>query len=310
MEEAVESAVISLRGNSELRVVSVAKPPWTVKPKKGKLERLIVQLGEGKGRFSETEGIPRSIGCIGNNRFILRREPMSVEKIQEVLREFAKMGGKELWLTNYDSLEQLLMVASYAVELGIPEVYAVALLEDVKKASPVEGVKFVAEVDYYRDNIKELEVFDWLHGALVMIRGKDLYELFGMNISFEGEVYVDVLFPGSYRKLDFNVVELRRVFSPNPEKYSPCLADTLAVTADGYVLPCPLLREFVLGDLKTGKLRHVIRRKAVNDFWTLTKDRIGTCSKCPFKYICHDCRALEFQATGDLGGVEYCPIVF
>ena len=288
-------------------VVSVSKPPWSVKIHNGKLERLIFQIGSGRGKFSEVEGIPRSIGCIGNNRFILRREPMSLERMKEVILEFRKLGGKELWLTNYDNVETLLALAVFASDLDFPEVYAVVLIDDLDKITPVEGVKFIAELSYPEHTLDELSAYPWLHGALLTVRHEEMNEALLGN--FNGEVYVDVLFPGSVRKLDFNVIELRRIYNPSTERYHDCLSGTVAVTVEGYVLPCPLLRNYVVGDLTKMTLKEAIRKKRLRAFWKMTKDKIPACSTCPFKYICHDCRALEYQATGEIDGMEYCPML-
>ena len=290
-------------------IVAVAKPPWANRPHSGKLERLILQLGAGKGKFSEVTGIPRSIGCIGNNRFILRRDPLSVERVKELIREFRDLNGGELWLTNYDNVDYLLSMAAYAVEIGVPEVYAVVLLEDIDKVKPVEGVRTVVELEYSEENIRKLEELEGVHGALITVPGYEFKNLKESCVNFQGEVYLDVLFPGSAKRLDFNVIEVRRVLNPSVEDYHVCLAGTLAVTADGYALPCPLLRNYVVADMKRDSIKDVLKKKMLKSFWRMTKDNIPTCATCPFKYICHDCRALEYQATGDIDGMEYCPIL-
>jgi len=308
VEKVVYESLTPVDSGTVPNIVAVSKPPWSNKSHCGKLERLILQLGAGKGRFSETTGIPRSIGCIGNNHFVLRREPMSVERVKELIREFKKADGGELWLTNYDSLDYLISIATYAVEIEVPEVYAVVLLDDIEMIEPIEGVRFIAELEYSEENVRRLEAHTWLHGALITVRGSNIEELKGLKISFPGEVYVDVLYPGSARKLDFNVIEIRRIFNPTTEKYHDCLAGTIAITADGYVLPCPLMRTFIVADAKLTGIKGILKKRRLKDFWKLTKDRIEACNTCPFRYICHDCRVLEFQATGEFDGMEYCPI--
>ncbi|WP_456367477.1 SPASM domain-containing protein [Thermococcus sp.] len=286
--------------------VITGKPPWSLKPHSGKLERMILQLGSGRGRFSEVTGIPRSIGCIGNNEYILRREPLSIGDFKRIILDFEKLGGKELWITNYDRVEVLLTLANFAVDVGIPEVYAVVLFEDLASIRPIEGVKFVVEISYPEVRSYHLEGFEWIHGVLAMVHPDYLDDL--MNEPFPGEVYADVLFPGSAKRMTINTIELRRILNPTTEKYHDCLAGMIAVTAEGYVLPCPILRNYVVGDVKKEGLKKIVRRKRLRTFWRMTKDKIPSCSSCPFRYICHDCRALEYQATGEIDGVEYCPI--
>jgi radical SAM protein with 4Fe4S-binding SPASM domain len=288
------------------RGIVEGKPPWSTKPHTGRLERMILQLGAGKGRFSEITGIPRSIGCIGNNRFILRGEPLSIEEFERLILSFKKLGGEELWLTNYDRVETLLRLANFAAEIEVPKVYAVVLFEDLPRITPVEGVRFIAEISYPEVGPADLAGYEWLHGVLALVHPDDLNAL--RSEAFSGEVYADVLFPGSARRLSFNTIELRRLFNPSTEKYHDCLAGTIAVTADGYALPCPLLRNYVMGNVRKESLKKITRKKRLRAFWKMTKDKIPACSNCPFKYICHDCRALEYQATGEIEGIEYCPL--
>ncbi|AMQ18654.1 SPASM domain-containing protein [Thermococcus peptonophilus] len=306
--ERAESIALPIEMPTNSETIVIGKPPWSNKKHTGKVGRLILQLGTGKGEFFEIYGIPRSIGCIGNNRFILRREPLSLEEFKGAILEFRKMGGKELWLTNYDSIELLLALANFAVEIEIPEVYAVVMFEDLPRVTPGEGIRFIAEVKYPDVKPEELSEYPWLHGVLAVVEQEYLDDVVREN--FPGDLYVDVLYPGSIKKVRFNTIELRRILNPTTEKYHDCLAGTVAVTADGYVLPCPLLRNYVVGDLKKEPLKRVTRRKRLRTFWRMTKDSIPACSSCPFKYICHDCRALEYQATGEIDGMEYCPLHF
>ncbi|WP_297439331.1 SPASM domain-containing protein [Thermococcus sp.] len=308
MEEVVYGAGGVVEGTSHPHIVSVSKPPWSNREHYGRLERLIVQLGAGKGRFSEATGIPRSIGCIGNNRFVLHREPMSVERLRELLFEFSHLRGRELWLTNYDNVEYLMAMASYALELEIPAVYAVLRLEDIYKVRPIGGVRFIVEFEYSPERFEEIERIDWLYGALILATASQYEEIRNLRTTFQGEVYVDVLYPGSLRKVDFNLIELRRTLNLSNETYHDCLAGTVALTADGYFLPCPLLRNYIVADAKEESLKRALRKKRLKSFWKLTRDSLNECKTCPFKYLCHDCRALEYQATGDIHGVEYCQL--
>lgn len=306
--ENVEAAGVVDQTFEESRIISIAKPPWANREHKGKLERLILQTGRGKGRFSELEGIRRSIGCIGNNRFFLRREPMGEERFRELIHEFSKTSADELYLTNYDDLGLLLRLAAYASSLGIENVYIVVRIEDLDKVSPIEGVNIIVEAEYSDENLKKLESIDYMHSALLLIDQEDYGELLRMGVSFPFNVYIDIIYPRTLMGLKLNPIELKRIENPTSIKYSPCLSGTLTVGADGYALVCPLMRNFIIGDAKKEGIRSLSRKTRLKKFWKFTKNNVEGCSKCPFKYVCHDCRALEYQVTGDLFGLEYCPL--
>ncbi|HIP88574.1 MAG TPA: radical SAM protein [Thermococcus paralvinellae] len=306
--EKIASTTIPQTGVRKWNTATIAKPPWSNYSHSGKLERLILQLGRGRGKFSEIAGIPRSIGCMGNNRFILRREPLSVERVKEIVKEFYSAKGKELYLTNYDSPEYLIRIARYAAALGIKEVYAIVRMEDIEKISPEENVNIIVEFEYSKENINKLKKLNWVYGALIMATPEQYNELTEDNTDFNGEIYIDLLYPGSLRHLNFNVIEIKRIHSLTSNIYHDCLAGTLAITADGYALPCPLLRNFIVGDAKVETIKQIKRKGKLRRFWKLTKDNIENCRMCPFKYLCHDCRALEYQASGDIFGIEYCTL--
>ncbi len=283
----------------------VGRPPWTEFKRSGKLERLILQLGRGKGAFSEITGIPRSMGCIGNNRFILRRKPLTVEEVEGILDEFKNAGGRELWLNSYDDVKSILHAAVYAREIGIPEVYAVILLEDLKKLPEVEidGVKIIAEfmadesVDF--SSLREMGVY----GVLIITDMNGYPKLQVDDLDFD-VVLVDVLYPPNINLLSKSFLSLK-LLPVNQKERHPCMSGMIAITGDGYVVPCPIIRGYIIGDIREEGLSKILRKRRLRSFWKIM-DSIDECSSCPLKGMCHDCRAVNYQITGDILGVEYC----
>ena len=285
-------------------ITAFAKPPWSENRHTGKLERIIIQLGAGQGKFSEITGIPRSIGCIGNNRFILREEPVELGRVKEILQEFSTISSGDLYLTNYDDTSVLEEIAEYATSLSLKNIYPVIRIEDFNDISLPVGVKTIVEAEYSEENLEKIEELEDVHGLLLMVKSEYLDKI--QEIEFYGEIYVDLLFPGSLKKVDFDLMEAKRLQTPITQHH-PCLSGTLAITGEGFVLPCPLLRNFLKGNIKTMTLKQILRKRKLKEFWKMTKKHFEPCNKCPIAHICHDCRALEYNASGDIYGIEYCP---
>ncbi len=290
------------------RVVSIGKPPWVIDKRSGKLERMILQLGSGRGNFSEVTGIPRSMGCIGNNHFILRRAPLTAEEVEKVLEDFEFARGREVWITNYDDIRDAIHAAKYARGIGIANVYTVIRLEDMGKISEVDlrDINVIVELDYTEENLRSLESLnnDGIYGALIVLKPEDYPEFHARGLKFDGILLIDVLYPPNPMFMDESFLSMKMI--PVDQKANhPCMSGMLAVTGDGYVVPCPLIRSYVLGDLRRDSLIKIARKRKLRAFWRILEN-IEECSTCPLKGVCHDCRAINYQVTGDVLGVEYC----
>jgi len=91
-----------------------------------------------------------------------------------------------------------------------------------------------------------------------------------------------------------------------------CAAGTssLFITASGDFVPCPFLRDFVIGNLRDCKFQGIWESDLLNIFRNLTpNDYKGKCNKCVYLgYKCFGgCRAAAFMKSGDLYGEDpYC----
>lgn len=289
----------------EARITTVSKPPWATTPHRGSLERMILMIGEGKGMFSESSFIPRSLGCIGNNKLILYRNPVPLKTFKRVIDEFRSIArGGEVYITNYDNIEDAIELAEYAASRGA-ETYVTVAVEDWDRIPKERKFKVIGEVLFNElDGVGDPNV-DTL---LILATYPQYKELLKKKLEFRGEVWVDILYPGSLKLMEFNPLELRKVINPTSVVYNNCMAGLIAITPEGFVVPCPLLRKFIVGDITRENLRTILRKQRLKKFWKLTKDAISPCKTCSLRYICHDCRALEYQASGDILGIEFCPL--
>lgn len=206
----------------------------------------------------------RLIGCIGNNWFIFRREFLSLEEFKRVIFEFRKMGGKEFWLINYDSIEFLMVLVNFVFEIEIFEVYVVVRFEDILKIMLVEEICFIVEIKYFDVGLEELFGYLWFYGVLVVVDLDYLEDV--IRESFLGELYVDVLYLGFVKKISFNIIEVRCILNLIMEEYYDCFVGIVVVMVDGYVLLCLLFRNYIVGDLKKESFRKVICRKCFRVF--------------------------------------------
>ncbi|MFQ5794165.1 MAG: SPASM domain-containing protein [Candidatus Bipolaricaulia bacterium] len=100
------------------------------------------------------------------------------------------------------------------------------------------------------------------------------------------------------------------VFYHNTE-YHPCLGQTLAVSADGNLLPCPFLKDEVLGNIADSHvIGEIFESRTVDEYWCLNLSQIERCKDCALRYGCLDCRVVEKRLSGDLYGKILCSYNF
>ncbi|MCD5401298.1 hypothetical protein LR013_01710 [candidate division NPL-UPA2 bacterium] len=131
---------------------------------------------------------------------------------------------------------------------------------------------------------------------------------FVFPIKGESNVCVpDMTLPGLYQTKETLPRISPQAFFNCIKGYHPCLYGKLAVTLDGLVFPCIMLRENPLADIKEGnELWELFSRKKHEKYWCLDSKQIDRCKFCEYKYACLDCRAIEVAATNDLYAKRFC----
>jgi len=76
-----------------------------------------------------------------------------------------------------------------------------------------------------------------------------------------------------------------------------CLAGKIVISDNGDVLPCIFGREWIMGNVKTLPLKHIISSSQLQELWNFTKDNVMVCRDCEYRYACYDCRPLAFAVN-------------
>jgi radical SAM protein with 4Fe4S-binding SPASM domain len=91
-------------------------------------------------------------------------------------------------------------------------------------------------------------------------------------------------------------------------KLHPCLANSITITWSGEVLPCSMMRNYSLGNIRDRKIWTFLKgtEGSIQEFWKINLNTLNKCSKCEFRYVCTDCRALETAISGNLCNKVLC----
>lgn len=91
-------------------------------------------------------------------------------------------------------------------------------------------------------------------------------------------------------------------------------AGTINITKNDKLLFCPACNYELNSSYisENGGLIKTINdsKQQLMDIWTYSISRVNPCSKCEFNIDCIDCRALEYNISGDILGKAYCERIF
>lgn len=78
-----------------------------------------------------------------------------------------------------------------------------------------------------------------------------------------------------------------------------CWQGKLSVTSTGDIYPCIMQRDNSSGNVKTSSLEEIVTGK-LQEYWSLSRDKLDICKDCEYRYLCRDCRPVSFGPTGEL----------
>lgn len=121
----------------------------------------------------------------------------------------------------------------------------------------------------------------------------------GVDYVYDGDVRIDERNTKFFGKVTSQCLEMYQT-------YNSCLFGQLYINSAGDMTPCPMMNDYILGNVRKDDLFKVIAADKYQDMVCLSRSKLKGCSRCAFRYNCMDCRALESSATGDIRGVAFC----
>lgn len=79
-----------------------------------------------------------------------------------------------------------------------------------------------------------------------------------------------------------------------------CFSDHLAITPEGEVIGCIMMRKPIFGRLPSQKLIEVLRGDSFIELSMITNGKIDGCSVCEYRYACFDCRPAAISNSENL----------
>jgi radical SAM protein with 4Fe4S-binding SPASM domain len=295
-----------LRIGSPIEKQQIGRPP--------QLYRAFLEINNSCNRncwFCGYYGIKRSLGCIGCNKWNGDGESLDIKRWNEIIDELRLLDCRNIYITGGDltiSWDRTIDILNCTTGKFI-DIYLIIhrqnLSENVLCDLP-KDVKLIIQTENANDIHDDGFTYLLISNPLVKL---DPRIILNKNILLD-YVIDDV----NYVTSDLPIMSKSKIHSQsiyqflNNIEYHPCLGHTLAICYNGDVIPCPMMRHHVLGNVRLRKLHTIFKNwdAGINKFWTLNLDKIEKCTDCEFRYVCNDCRALEERLTGKLEGKRLC----
>lgn len=256
-------------------------------------------------------GIKRSWGCMGCNKWNEDGETLTTERWKEIIDELKDLDCKDIFITGGDltlAWDKTMDILDHAD--GKFERTYITLHEQSFSEKIVKDLTNKAQPIIQTENLDGIQSEDLIF--LLTVRPEEFKNLKDIK---NKKVMIDFVSEDfSSLPLDIPLTSKRKIAKENMYqffhniKYHPCIGNTLAISHTGNVLPCPTMRNHVLGNVRDRELYTIFEKgkEEIDKFWNLTLDSIEKCRDCEFRYACNDCRALEEKLTGKLEGKRLC----
>ena len=256
-------------------------------------------------------GIKRSLGCMGCNIWNENGKPLTIDRWKRLIDELKDLECMNLFITGGDltlAWNKTMDILDYAHK-KFDNIYVILHQQSLSERvmnDLANKAKVIIQTENSNCAPSEDSIF------LLIVKPDDWRST---NSIIDKNMMIDfVIEDMEFLSNDLPIISKRKITSVNMYrflnnmKYHPCIGNTLAICYNGNVLPCPMMRDHSIGNVRNRGLYTIFENEweQINMFWNLTLDKIEKCGGCEFRYACNDCRALEEELTGKLDGKRMC----
>lgn len=254
-------------------------------------------------------GIKRSSGCIGCNKWKENGKNLTTKRWKEILDELNNLECQNIFLKGGDltlSWDSTMDILDYASDM-FSNIYITLHQQSVSEAimdDLANKSKLIIQTENLNDTLSDDIIY------LLTLRPWDKMTLDGDVVEGKNKLIDFIIDDASSLKNSKQMAFMAADISTfcHKMKYHPCLGCTIAISFDGRVMPCPMMRNHSLGNVRDKPLHTIFETKMddLNKYWMLNLDNIDRCKDCELRYACGDCRALEEKLTGTINGKITC----
>ena len=253
-------------------------------------------------------GIKRTLGCLGCNKWNESGEPVTIKRWKDIIDELQNLGCKDIYIKGGDltlAWDKTLDILDYASR-KFNNIYVIIHeqgLTDSIKDDLVNNAKLIVQTE---------NPIDISSPNTIMLLTLDRERYVDMPEIKSKNTLVDFIIKDKTSLIDSTSLQGRTAPNMyrflNNIRYHPCLGHTIAISHTGNVLPCPMMRNHVYGNIRNRELYNIFLEnwEDIDNIWMMNLDKIDKCTSCEFRYVCNDCRALEEGLTGRLSGKITC----
>ncbi len=169
------------------------------------------------------------------------------------------------------------------------------------------------------NHIKKIKSYNIELNLTILANNINQYELEKyINTSSKVEVAycIDtVIEPANYRPKDWEeILGKGKSFKMPINQYTyamlqtknSCLYGKVAIKLDGTIIPCPMMDDYVIDNIRHTNIITALRSNIYKDIIYSTKNNQDKCKICVYRFGCSDCRAVEYNLTKDHKTNELC----